>query len=421
MTDVVENTQDEIIRRDGRFLIPEYTVPESHSKHRTVQELFDRLCLVNSRKGVSEARFNALCSILVGVNDFDTEHHRFRLTQNQSEYSIQQWPIGYRPMMEVLDKLLEHGWLIKHIGSFTDRKTTVFEAPDNSPLIIADLFPVNTLDWLPPVIQVKLGEKKKGKYVSNNLDIAFHANPENKKRINKFLKPKMVHLNELASEHQYDIQPYKFDQWVRKFRGGLDASGGRLYAEYQSASKQERLQWWIDGEPVAEVDITACGPTILACMNGQKELVEGLDPYSILVSRIDGMTRPLAKKICHVAIGNGSLSKKRFPRSILKDKDLKELASNLHWKDIRSVIETDLAYLLNPAGNTKQSLTLQFYESSWLMRVMGILLEQGVGCLPVHESLIVPQSKVTLTKHVMSEEFHRLFGVEPLVDVSFSS
>ena len=422
MIDIVETKQDKIIRRDGRFLIPEYTVPESHSAHPTVHDLFDRLNLQNSRRGVSEARFNALCSILVGVNDFQTEHYRFRLTQNRNEYGIQQWPIGYRPMKEVTDRLLQHGWLVKDLGSFKDRKTTVFEAPDNSPLIIDELFPVATLPWLEPVIQVKSDEKEKnGDYKSDNLDVAFHADPKNKKRIYGTLKPQMDYLNSLASQHSYDIEPFVFTQWVRKYRGGLDSSGGRLYAEYQQADKdQVRLHWRINGEGVAEVDITACGPTILACLENKHDLVRGVDPYNILVTKVDGMTRGLAKKICHVVIGNGEVSK-TFPRSVTKDEKLKKLARKIRWKSVRQVIEQDLNYLLHPELKKKQSLWLQLHESGWLMRVLRRLLEEGVGCLPVHESVIVPRSKATRAKRVMIEEFRLLFGVEPLVDISVSS
>ena len=422
MIDIVETKQDKIIRRDGRFLIPEYTVPESHSAHPTVHDLFDRLNLQNSRRGVSEARFNALCSILVGVNDFQTEHYRFRLTQNRNEYGIQQWPIGYRPMKEVTDRLLQHGWLVKDLGSFKDRKTTVFEAPDNSPLIIDELFPVATLPWLEPVIQVKLGEKdKNGKYKSNNLDVAFHADPKNKKRIYEILKPQMDYLNSLASQHSYDIGPFVFTQWTRKYRGGLDQSGGRLYANYQDANKElSRLHWLIDGEPVGEVDITACGPTILACLDNKHDQVRGIDPYNILVSKIDRMTRPLAKKICHVVIGKGTISSKTWLRPITKHQEFKKLTSRIHWKNVKEVIESDLSYLLDPEAKTEQSLRLQFHESAWLMRVLRRLLEDGVGCLPVHESIIVPRSKIDLTQRVMVEEFRLLFGIEPLVDISVS-
>jgi hypothetical protein len=231
----------------------------------------------------------------------------------------------------------------------------------------------------------------------------------------------MDYLNSLASQHSYDIGPFVFTQWVRKYRGGLDSSGGRLYAEYQQADKdQVRLHWRINGEGVAEVDITACGPTILACLENKHDLVRGVDPYNILVTKVDGMTRGLAKKICHVVIGNGEVSK-TFSHSVTKDEKLKKLTRKIRWKSVRQVIEQDLNYLLHPELKERQSLWLQFHESGWLMRVLRRLLEEGVGCLPVHESIIVPRSKVTLAKRVMIEEFRLLFGIEPLVDISVSS
>ena len=90
----------------------------------------------------------------------------------------------------------------------------------------------------------------------------------------------------------------------------------------------------------------------------------------------------------------------------------------IKWKDVRQVIVDRLPYLTNPDAKTKLALAIQFAESEWLMKVMRELLGvHGVGCLPVHESLIVPQSKIDLTKEIMARHFKECFGVVPLIDV----
>lgn len=408
-------------KADGPFLIPEWTISQDHPKASVVEELFHTLNFTCKGNTFLERRFNALCCILVGVNQ--SKHHKFRLSQNKNEYGIQQWPVPYRAMVDVLDKLLEGDTplLNKVTGYFPDRRTTVFFAPEGSRLIMDDLFPVARLDWLPPVIQVKSAKRgANGKYLSNNLDVEFHQNSQNGPWMKKYMVPKMEHLNRLAMEHEYDTQPYEFRQWARKFRGGVNDAGGRLYADYQSASGLSRLNWLIDGEAVAEIDVTACGPTLLACWHDQQHLVDGLDPYQVLVDEINGMTRPLAKKICQIAVGNNKLSAKRFPDSIRKSETFKPILARLSWAKVRSVIERQLPYLLNPDGNTNQSLMLQAHESDWLMKVLRELLEQGVGCLPVHESIIVPRSKIEVTKEAMSSHFEACFGIRPLLDVEMS-
>lgn len=325
--------------------------------------------------------------------------------------------------MHVQQACIDKGWLVvSSAGDYRKRIMTVLQAPEGSPLIVSNLFPVARLPWNEPVIQVKSAVKKNGEYVSNNIDVEWHSKPSNRDFVATYLKPQVEHLNALARQHDYDLGHYGFTQWVRKFRGGLVGCGGRLYDEgYQSASGVTRLSWSIDGEAVAELDITACGPTILACMNGQQALVEGLDPYQIIVGNVPSMTRKLAKKICQIAIGNDKLSAKAWPKSIRDDQQFNDLRRMIKWKVVRKVIAEKLPYLLNPQAKTKQSLDIQFVESNWLMKVMRELLEvHGVGCLPVHESLIVPRSKVDLTKEVMAHHFKECFGVMPLIDVEIS-
>lgn len=405
------------------FLVPMWTIPRESRRegHTQAFKLFDELDLGNSRKGVTEARYHALCSLLVGVNS--SKQHLFRLSQNKNEYSIQQYPIGWRAMMHVQQACIDKGWLVvSSAGDYSKRIMTVLQAPEGSPLIVGNLFPVARLPWNEPVIQVKLAVKKNGEYVSNNIDVEWHSKPSNRDFVATYLKPQVEHLNALARQHDCDLGHYEFTQWVRKFRGGLVGCGGRLYDEgYQSASGVTRLSWSIDGEAVAELDITACGPTILACMNGQQALVEGLDPYQIIVDNVPSMTRKLAKKICQIAIGNDKLSAKTWPKSIRDDQQFNSLRRMIKWKTVRQVIAERLPYLLNPQARSKQALDIQFVESNWLMKVMKELLEvHGVGCLPVHESLIVPRSKVDLTKEVMARHFKECFGVVPLIDVSMS-
>ena len=73
--------QDDDKKPDGAFLLPIYTVSQAHSRAPLVADLFAQLELQDCRKKVSESRYNALCSLLVGVNYHD--HHRLSFEPEQ--------------------------------------------------------------------------------------------------------------------------------------------------------------------------------------------------------------------------------------------------------------------------------------------------------------------------------------------------
>ena len=61
---------------------------------------------------------------------------------------------------------------------------------------------------------------------------------------------------------------------------------------------------------------------------------------------------------------------------------------------------------------------LQFLEAEAVIGTMLILMRtHGVPSLSMHDGIIVPRSQADLAKTVLSSEFHRVVGVEPMLTV----
>lgn len=73
----------------------------------------------------------------------------------------------------------------------------------------------------------------------------------------------MKQLSELMNTHTYNLS-FEDYQLRRGFVGGLDYCGGRLQANYQLMTEEERLhEILIDGQEVTEIDVVSCGMVLL--------------------------------------------------------------------------------------------------------------------------------------------------------------
>ena len=56
-----------------------------------------------------------------------------------------------------------------------------------------------------------------------------------------------------------------------------------------------------------------------------------------------------------------------------------------------------------------------YEESEAMITAMELLRSQGIAALPVHDSLIVPQSKKLIAKGILETTFQSRFGVQFVV------
>jgi hypothetical protein len=197
--------------------------------------------------------------------------------------------------------------------------------------------------------------------------------------------------------------------------------GGRLYSiggGYQQAKKAERLKMTINGEAVVEIDITASHLTILHALLGL-EFDPALDPY-----QIEGIPRPVVKAWVTMTLGHDKFHV-RWPKE-LKEKLEKDLDCNLGktfpLKKVRERVLSAIPALAGWETCGIRWVDLQFHESEAIIgAVERLAYDHHVPALPVHDSLILPQSAEELGRRVLSEVYEGTIGLKPTIGCEYPS
>ncbi|MDB9944964.1 hypothetical protein OAD38_01075 [Ascidiaceihabitans sp.] len=242
------------------------------------------------------------------------------------------------------------------------------------------------------------------------------------------------HINELAlSSHTFEGlrrrngSPLQFRGFYRTFNHNLQG-GGRTYGACEAMRPKDRLNIKIDGEAVAEIDVVSCQPTILFSRGivdhlPREDAPIAYDFYSSVVTALDGqLTREDVKAVVTKALGTANIPKHRWPEGLEKVRErLSEGPSGCpKWSDIVGVLLEHMPFLdlLKPVK--EDTFTLQNTESSILHDAMyGLYKHKGAAVLPVHDSLVVPQSKVEVTKKALENAFWFKTGVVPMLRTTY--
>jgi hypothetical protein len=208
-------------------------------------------------------------------------------------------------------------------------------------------------------------------------------------------------------------------QWGRVFKPDV-ALGGRWYAlgaqNYQTMNEEARLGIRIGAEVVAELDVKAAALSIMFGLLGQP-LPEG-DLYAF-----DGYERDAVKSWVTASLGNGS-PVKRWPKKgadpVARQYDPVALGKVICARypflsaPAESVAERAALKALAHIGKPRKLLghRLQAIEAQAVTQAMRALRTTlGVLALPVHDSLIVPQSAASAARTCLEEAFWDVAGV----------
>lgn len=186
--------------------------------------------------------------------------------------------------------------------------------------------------------------------------------------------------------------------------------GGRWYAvggAWQTMSKVERAGLTIDGEPVVEIDYSALHPSLLYGMAGATPPAE--------MYRVGNWGRNAVKLALLILINAktkssaiAALARKPEPEiggCFEVAAALIDEVAEAHWPIA--------GYFHSDAGARLMGIDSQIAET-----VMMELAAQGVVCLPVHDSFIVPASKADLLRETMHRVAYDIAKVEIGTDVS---
>lgn len=195
--------------------------------------------------------------------------------------------------------------------------------------------------------------------------------------------------------------------------------GGRLYAlgsdNFQTAKRKDRSSMLINGQTTKEIDLRASHLSLLVGLGHMPISVLDGDPY-----QVQGLPREVVKQWVTMTMSHGKRHQ-RWPSQAkreLKDKHGWELTTDFPIIPTGDAILAKLPIL----GSEGEALSvswgeLQFIESEILLNTMEELaFGHGVASLPVHDSLVVPESDVELAASTLKDAFKSSVGVEPVVN-----
>lgn len=197
-------------------------------------------------------------------------------------------------------------------------------------------------------------------------------------------------------------------------RGGRYYSlrGGDRYESMGGAERRTLIR--LGGEPVAEVDISGSHLTILYAIRGLPFDAEE-DPYDI-----PGIDRAAVKAWVTMSLGRGGAESNRWSdrakEAYKEEHPGRSLSSDYRVPRVRSAVLRKHPFLHELAEDGITSLDLQWHEADILRIAMMELREShGVPSLPVHDSLIVPASKVEVAKDAIRRGFMLHFESRTIV------
>lgn len=391
-----------IQKTQGTFAVPRFFIPEGSPAYVEAQKLFVQIKWRKQPKRADaiKNRFNAFSSLLWAVT---TDEDWTTYTDlNKASYDIRKWPINYDAMSQTVQALKDMGWL-KDVGLKTKSRQLRYIAPPSSPMRKIASFKVSEMKWYQPTVQIRLGKTDLEKAP---FDIELMANAAQKAWNAKYLLPVMADLNDKLLDHGFTLFPFgKEDdhvevQYYRIYTNLPQSDGspwlthGRIYPQtFRIPSKQKgwRQKTLINGKPTVAVDVHASGLRLLAeDFYSGFTLPETEDLYTH--GKLSGLKRDLTKTIIQAVINGVSLDRQSWPKSFKDDKKTAELVAVEDWNTYAKAISETYPALLGVREDMGLDLMLQ--ESGIIIGAMNHLLDKGIGCISIHDCLIVPQENV---------------------------
>ena len=386
------------------------------------------------RANFIQGRFNAFSSILHKLNQKSA--YVFSTDLSKMSHTVRGWPVSYECLTQTIKRLEELEWLVRHkpevenqdfLFDFTGvekptkrrrGKADRFVAPKGSPLRLSyELSVVPILDkqgrhHIGPSICLHARGNKNGGRGSLMVEDLYADWRETKQHI----KAPIDRINNLIDQHDYRHPDYSnLNKWGelqyrRQFIGSLQRYG-RLHNNFQNESNRKMLT--IDGSPIAEVDVHASALQILA---GYSETKFTLPDVSDLcqAGQLQNLNREVIKTLVQVALNSSKslLAREYWPKSITDDEEKKALieGDGIPWTTYRDALAHTypaLTKLPNDFG-----MRLFRVESDIIAQAMLKLLEVEIGCLSVHDCLVVPYDKVDEAKKAFADACAQ-FGFKP--------
>jgi len=223
------------------------------------------------------------------------------------------------------------------------------------------------------------------------------------------------YLGKISSEAA--IYPLEHLQTYRVFNRGDFTSGGRFYnrglLSYMGLPKELRKFISIDGEPVVELDYSGLHLRMAHHLKGRNYRE---DPYEFCDG--DKVLRKAYKLAALILLNSGSRDsavkaiRKAYIEEhipLLRDQEINHLIDRLIRE--HAFIEE---FFLSDIGISFQAIDSQIMDG-----ILAHFTRKDIPVLPIHDSCVIARKHENELWEVMSEEYRKVIGFEPVIDKKF--
>jgi hypothetical protein len=244
---------------------------------------------------------------------------------------------------------------------------------------------------------------------------------ENIRKINALLSGAdlRLELNQSQQKEYRDaadcLPSLEADTLHRVFNNGSFEQGGRFYGHWiQGAPVKYRRHLKIDGEGATELDYSGFHIRILYRLAG--EAAPAGDVYTI--NGLGREVRPLLKTILLVSIN--ARSQDQAIRAVLQDPTNKSFFRSTYG-EIKALMESflDRHFPIRQFFNSGKGISLQYLDSQVAEKVMLEMVDQGIVCLPIHDSFITKSSHEADLRSAMEKAALSVFDVAIPIDTKY--
>ncbi len=334
--------------------------------------------------------------------------------------------IGHTQWCKVIDRMVCEGFLTKLGGGYRGKGhfsgiSTLYSLTDK---LIKWFEQTSTNMWLEQLsdhretIYLKTKEVKtiKGKPVAVKLSVDYEDDDTTRS-----FRDQLLRITEVCQAHRFTVLPKgkmtreflppTMLDYTRSFRDDFEG-GGRVYCRAQCISQESRKTLTIDGRPTVELDYKSHQIRILYHSRGvEAETDCYADPH---------LPRSLIKAAT-TRVMNCSDEKQavRVLSQLLKEEESKQEGAATLPEGLSTKGLLEAVLRLNPIIKDAMSDTLwrelQYIESCIALGIMDVLASNGVPCLGIHDSFVVPKDAENLLRQLMMEKYYERLGFYPIV------
>lgn len=309
---------------------------------------------------------------------------------------------GFSPRLigAILNAMETTGLITRHVGFHGGPRTTIEPTPKLRAMLEtpADMAPIGRAEGAETIILRAHAGRNRPKVLINYQDTEeTQALRQEMHEVNEALGAADIRLvGKPVPEPTFLTRRFQIDSPEAPHTFNRH---GRLYGGvWMNLPKAERHRLRVNGEPIVDLDFTACFPNLAYLEAGAA--LPNSDPYG----GVEGLRRVGAKKAL-VALLCRSGAMRKLP------KGLREIVGKGWTAESLVAAMKERHPAIAGLFGTGIGLKLMFTESRILLATVRRLFEQGIPAMPFHDGLHVPASKEREARLAMAQGSMEVLGL----------